>query len=168
MGKIILISGGIKSGKSKFALSFFDNKKAYFIATAQPKDKEMKNKVLLHKKYRPKNFILIEEPTKINEVVSTKLNKNFGVIIDCINMWVANLMKIYNEKEILSEVEILCKNLRKFKMSILVSNEVGMSLVSVNKLGRKFQELLGLVNQLLAKYADRVYFMISGLPFKIK
>ncbi len=169
MNKIILISGGIKSGKSNFACSLVNKKEhVYFIATAKPVDKEIKIKIELHQKNRSRNFITIEEPIKIVSLVS-QLPKGSNIIIDCVNMWVANMMgKYHDEKDILSEVENLCKQLKKFKMSVLVSNEVGMSLVSTNRLGRKFQELLGKTNQILASYADRVYLMFCGISLRIK
>ncbi|MCS7232285.1 MAG: bifunctional adenosylcobinamide kinase/adenosylcobinamide-phosphate guanylyltransferase [Elusimicrobiota bacterium] len=168
MGKIILISGGIKSGKSSFALSFFNkNDRVYFIATAEAKDQEMRKKIILHKKIRPKNFITIEEPVEIINKIS-KLEKTSSVVVDCVNIWIANMLGIYTNKKILLNVESLCKCLENFKISIVVSNEVGMSLVSPNKLGRRFQELLGTANQILAKLADEVYCMFCGLPIKIK
>ncbi|MEN3013369.1 MAG: bifunctional adenosylcobinamide kinase/adenosylcobinamide-phosphate guanylyltransferase [Endomicrobiia bacterium] len=167
MKKRILIVGGIKSGKSEFALSFFKNKKAYFIATAQPKDSEMKKKINFHRKRRPKNFLTIEEPIKIvNKIKNFK--KNSAILIDCVNIWIANMLNKYSENEILTEVKSLCECLKKFKLTVLVSNEVGMSLVAVNRLGRKFQELLGKVNQILSDWATDVYFLITGIPVKIK
>ncbi len=167
MKKLILINGGIKSGKSSFALSIFKKaKKVYFIATAIPEDEEMKEKIELHKKTRGKNFVTIEEPIKIVYVIKN-LPKNSKVVVDCVNIWVANMMRIYNENKILYETKKLCEVLKKHE-SIVVSNEVGMCLVSTDRIGRKFQELLGRVNQIIAKNSDDVYFMISGVSLKLK
>lgn len=167
MKKLILITGGIKSGKSSFALSIFKKeKKVYFIATACREDEEMEEKIELHKKTRSKNFVTIEEPVKIVDIVKN-LPKNSKVIVDCINIWVANMIRIYNESKILYETKKLCEVLKKHK-SIVVSNEVGMCLVSTNKIGRKFQEILGKANQIIARSSDEVYFTISGIPLKLK
>jgi adenosylcobinamide kinase/adenosylcobinamide-phosphate guanylyltransferase len=168
MGRLIFISGGIKSGKSSFAIDLLRNKKTvYFIATALPTDKEMKEIIMLHKKSRPKNFVTIEETTDISSKIKN-LNKKSCVLVDCINFWVANMMKKYDEEKILVETKHLCETLKDFNTSVVVSNEVGMSLVSTNSLGRKFQKILGKVNQIFVNYADRFYFMLLGVPIKIK
>ncbi len=168
MGKLLFILGGIKSGKSSFAVELLKNKKdVFFIATGSEEDEEMKEKILKHKQTRPKHFITIEE--KINIVKKIKnLKKTSHLIIDCINFWVANMLKVYDEKEILLKTKDLCKNLKKFKISVVVSNEVGLSLVATNNLARKFQDILGKVNQIFTKYADKVFFMMSGIPLRIK
>ncbi len=168
MGKIVLIIGGIKSRKSSFALRLFSkNKKVYFVATAKPTDKEMKQRIKQHRHTRPDNFLTIEETTNIVEKIKL-LPKNSNVIVDCINFWVANLMQEYSDNQILSEAKNLCNVLKEKNFSVLVTNEVGMSLVAVNKVARRFQDLLGKVNQIIAKNADVVYFMVSGIPLKIK
>lgn len=164
----ILITGGIKSGKSEFALKLVKSlKKVYFIATAIPEDKEMEEKILRHKNKRPKKFITIEEPLYLTKKVRN-LSKNSVLIIDCINIWVANMMKHFNEDKILQEVKNFCSCIKRFAKVVIVTNEVGLSLVATNNLARKFQEILGKVNQILAKNADRVYLMVSGIPVRIK
>ncbi len=168
MGRLIFISGGIKSGKSKFAIDLLKNKKkVYFIATAEAKDKEMLESIKIHKQLRPKKFITIEESLDIISALKN-LKRSSCVIVDCINFWVANMINHFSEKRILLETKCLCETLKKFDLSVVVSNEVGMCLVSTNSLGRKFQKVLGKVNQIFVSYADRFYFMFSGIPFRIK
>ncbi len=168
MGKLIFISGGIKSGKSSYAVDMLRNKKdVFFIATGYYEDEEMKERIFVHKRTRPKHFVTIEEKVNIVDKIKN-LKKTSHLIIDCINFWVANMLKVYNEEEILYQTEILCKVLKKFKISVVVSNEVGLSLVATHRLARKFQQVLGKVNQIFVKHADRFYFMISGVALRVK
>ena len=168
MGKLIFISGGIKSGKSQFAVELLKNKKeVFFVATAQAKDKEMAESIKKHRQARPKKFITIEESVDIVSKIKN-LGKSSNIIVDCINFWVANMLNCNGEEKILSDAKRLCQILKKFHLSVVVSNEVGLSLVSVNPLGRKFQKVLGKVNQIFASCADEFYFMFSGIPLRIK
>jgi len=168
MGKLIFVSGGIKSGKSKFAIELLKNrKKVFFVATAVAKDKEMAESIKKHKQLRPRKFITIEETIDIVARLKS-LEKSSSILIDCINFWVANMLNTFDEEKILSEAKLLCKKLKEFRFSVAVSNEVGLSLVSTNFLGRKFQKVLGKVNQIFADHADRFYFMFSGIPLRVK
>lgn len=166
---IIFILGGVRSGKTNFAYHLakkISKKNVTYLATAVPSDKEMKERIRLHKTLRPKDWITVEEPINI-------LYKNIAtdtIIVDCINFWLANMMKENSdEKKILYRTEQLAKKFTKPKINaIVISNEVGNCLVPPNRLGRKFQYLLGKINQIIAKYSKTVYFMISGIPVKIK
>lgn len=165
---IVLVTGGIKSGKSDFVLKLVrNNKNVYYIATATAEDNEMKEKILIHRRKRDKKIITLEEPIHITEKIR-HLSPRAVLIIDCVNLWVANMMRHYNENEILTKVKKFCRCVKKFSKVFIVTNEVGLSLVSTNKLARKFQEILGKVNQIIANNADKVYFMLSGIPLRIK
>ena len=170
MGKITFITGGAKSGKSSFALkeAMALNKEVAFFATCIPKDDEMKKRVLLHKKERPKTFETFECETQI--IKHFKNLKQELIIIDCLTLFISNL--IFEEKsdeEIKEEIEKLAEELKKqdFK-SFVVANEVGLGIVPDNPLARRFRDIAGISNQIMAKYADEVYFMTSGLPIKVK
>jgi adenosylcobinamide kinase/adenosylcobinamide-phosphate guanylyltransferase len=170
MGKIIFILGGVKSGKTNYATSqaIRHGGPVTYLATGSAGDKEMKRKIEEHKKMRPKNWETIEEPLDLISRIRKITSKI--IVIDCINFWVSNLLASGMSKEkILKKTSVFCSLLLKKKIhTFIISNEVGMSLVPVNKTGRGFQELLGKVNQVIADYADKVYLMVTGIPLKVK
>jgi adenosylcobinamide kinase/adenosylcobinamide-phosphate guanylyltransferase len=172
MGKIIFISGGARSGKSRFAVKLAEGKKARiaFIATCQPLDKEMAKRIALHRKARPDSWQTFEEPRKVSRLLK-KIGPKFDtVIIDCLTLLVSNLLLAGSkENEIELQVKQIFSILKKIKgQAIIVSNEVGLGIVPRNSLGRRFRDIAGRVNQIGAGKSDRVFFMISGLPLKLK
>lgn len=178
MTNISLVLGGCKSGKSAFALEQANKKKTnkYFIATSIPLDKEMKQRIQKHKKQRDKTWTCIEEPINIYDTINKCALKADVIIIDCLTIWVSNLLLLFckNQRkketfEIKEEVKLLKKALKKTKCPVyLVSNEVGYGVVPDNKLGRNFRDLVGFVNQSIAKTADKVFITIAGINKQIK
>jgi len=171
MGKLTLILGGARSGKSTYALSLAGKrKKVAFIATCQGLDKEMQERILKHQKARPKHWKTFEEPRNPAALIARIGNGFDCIIIDCLTLLVSNLILAKNkEKAILEKCAALLFCLRKNKAKvILVSNEVGLGIVPLTKLGRNFRDIAGKVNQLAAKEADEVIFSVSGIPLKIK
>ena len=170
--KIIFITGGVRSGKSQFAQELaqsFTGPKAY-LATAQPLDREMAERIRRHKRNRPKDWQTLEEPLRVSEILREK-GDNFGLIlIDCLTLWISNgLMAHWTEKKFLQEADRLCKVCRKTRCSlIIVSNEVGLGIVPDNPSARMFRDLSGLIHQKISRQADEVYFMVAGLPIQIK
>lgn len=168
MGKIIFVLGGVKSGKTQWVI---DRAKksggaVTYLATATAGDKEMKEKIKEHQKMRPQNWQTIEEPYDLLKRIK-KINSTI-FIVDCINFWLANIISM-GEKEIIQEVILFSRYLKnKNCLAYIISNEVGMNLIPTNKLGRKFQKLLGIVNQIIAQYADKVYLMVAGIPLRMK
>lgn len=171
MSKITLILGGARSGKSSYALSLAKKyKKVAFIATCLGLDKEMQERIRLHKESRPKHWKTFEEPKDLAKLIG-KLSNGFDcILIDCLTLLVSNLILSNNtEKQIFKKTEeLLCVLSNKKVRVILVSNEVGLGLVPVSKLGRDFRDVAGRVNQLVAKNADEVFFIVAGIPLKIK
>ncbi|MDD5692026.1 MAG: bifunctional adenosylcobinamide kinase/adenosylcobinamide-phosphate guanylyltransferase [Candidatus Omnitrophica bacterium] len=171
MGKITLILGGARSGKSTYALSLAKKyKKVAFIATCQGLDKEMRERIMLHKESRPKNWETFEEPRDLVKL-SGKINNTFDcILIDCLTLLVSNLILTGDKQDkIIKKITALLSALaRKKAKIILVSNEVGLGLVPSNKLGREFRDIAGRVNQLVADKADEVFFTVSGIALKIK
>lgn len=171
MGKITLVLGGARSGKSIFALNLARRyKKVAFLATCQALDKEMQERILLHKNERPKHWKTFEEPRDLNSLL-IKIGDTFDcILIDCLTLLVSNLILAGHKKEEISEkIKAMLAILRKKKAKIImVSNEVGLGLVPANKLGRDFRDIAGKVNQIVAKQANEVFFTISGIPMKIK
>ncbi len=170
MGKITFVLGGVKSGKTNYAINRAIGCRGTvtYLATGSASDQEMKRRIEEHKKMRPKDWQTIEEPldliSRIKKITSKIL------VVDCINFWVANLLASgMSKEEILKKISSFCSLLLKRKIhTFIVSNDVGMSLVPVNKTGRAFQELLGKVNQVIARYSDQVNLTVSGIPVKIK
>ena len=166
---ITLITGGIKSGKSSFALKLSKSYKAKaFVATGIPFDEEMKKRISKHKKERHgKGFDTYEEPIKVYEVLQNLNSKYDVVIFDCLTTYLGNLF--FYEKNIDEYIDKLIETIKKIDYRlIIVTNEVGWGIIPENKLARKFAEVLGNTNKKIAKIADEVYLMISGIGVKIK
>ena len=174
--KTILVLGGARSGKSRFAQELAKKlgSQVLFIATGEPLDDEMEARIEEHKKSRPDTWRTLEIPTDIGNRLEKEIGNAEVAIIDCLSLLVCNCMGDeldYQkaEKKVLAEIDgfIPCMN-RLNTSFIIVSNEVGMGLVPDNKLGRFYRDLLGKANQLIAQHADEVYFMMTGIPMKIK
>ncbi len=171
MGEIIFIVGGARSGKSTLAAGIAKKHgKVAVIATGEPKDCEMKARIAKHRKNRPSNWKTIEEPVDIASALDKTGDKFACVLIDCLTLWISNMMgKGYHDKRITAEAKSLLRTARKKKsLTILVSNEVGLGIVPENKMARDFRDTAGIVNQLTARQADKVYFTVSGIPLLIK
>ncbi|HCG76724.1 MAG: bifunctional adenosylcobinamide kinase/adenosylcobinamide-phosphate guanylyltransferase [bacterium (Candidatus Ratteibacteria) CG_4_10_14_3_um_filter_41_18] len=173
MGKIIFVTGGARSGKSKFALKLAKKfgKKVIFLATGLPKDREMEIRIKIHQKSRPKDWrTIVEEKDVLKAIKGIKDSFCRLLLIDCLTLFVSNLLLAdKKEKEILTEVRNIVKLLRKAKYTtIIVSNEVGDGVVPVNKLARRFRDVAGLANQTVAENADEVYLAVAGIPIKVK
>ena len=171
MAKITFILGGARSGKSTFALNLAKKyKKVAFIATGQALDREMKKRILLHRKARPSHWQTFEEDKEITSALQ-KIGDNFDcVVIDCLTLWVSNLMLSgFNQEKIEGKISEVLSIIKKIKGKvIIISNEVGLGIVPVNKLARRFRDIAGKVNQIVACEASKVFFMVSGLAMKIK
>jgi adenosylcobinamide kinase/adenosylcobinamide-phosphate guanylyltransferase len=168
--KIIFITGGVRSGKSSFALKEaekFKGKKAY-IATAQALDEEMEQRIEKHKLSRGREWTTFEEPIKIAELIK-KIDGEYDIILlDCLTLWLSNA--IHKDLELESEVKKIIDALNELKHSTIyiVSNEVGMGIVPENKLARKFRDMAGILNQKIAEISDEVYVLVAGIPLQIK
>ena len=172
MGKIIFISGGARSGKSSYALNLARRlaRRVAFVATCEPLDKEMKKRIDAHKKSRPREWKTFEVPQKISPLLSS-INAAFEVvIIDCITLLVTNLLlRGYKEAAVEREIKKMCRLLKKMPAdAVIVSNEVGLGIVPENEIAREFRDIAGRMNQIIAAGSDEVFFMVSGLPLKIK
>ncbi|MBU4473296.1 MAG: bifunctional adenosylcobinamide kinase/adenosylcobinamide-phosphate guanylyltransferase [Candidatus Omnitrophica bacterium] len=172
MGKITFILGGARSGKSKYALDLAGNLggKVVFIATCQPKDAEMKKRINIHRNLRPSHWKTFEEPLDLRLPLK-KIGSRFDIIIiDCLTLLVSNLiLKGIKENKIKARFRKLVSMLTKTKaQTIIVSNEVGLGIVPQNKLARDFRDIAGRINQMIAAESDEIYFLISGIPWRIK
>lgn len=179
MPKAVLITGGVRSGKSRFAqeLASKSGKRVLFVATATAGDEEMRKRIEEHRKARPKDWSTLEVTTHIGSQILKKIDGAQIVIVDCITLLVNNILGLHGEqvdassveKEVVSEISELIKCIDQAGASfIIVTNEVGAGIVPDNKMARLYRDLLGKANQLLAERADEVYLMVAGLPVKIK
>lgn len=169
MGKITFILGGARSGKSSLALNIAKGRVA-FVATCQPLDKEMKERIGLHKKSRPSHWKTFENPDDMPKLLRGA-GKSFDfIIIDCLTLFVSGLLlKGKSQACIEKKIRDILKILRKIRAkSLVISNEVGLGIVPGNKLSRDFRDIAGRVNQITAQNSDEVIFMLSGIPVKMK
>lgn len=172
MGRLIFILGGVRSGKSGYALKLAGNKetKRAFIGTAEPFDEEMQRRIRLHRIERGGTFLTIEAPENPGEAV-TKLSEDIEtLVIDCIGVWLGNLFaKRGLEARNAEEIEELLSAMKAFRgNAVVVSQEANMGLVGMDPLSRAYQETLGLINQRLAALADTSILMVAGVPLCIK
>jgi adenosylcobinamide kinase / adenosylcobinamide-phosphate guanylyltransferase len=170
--KIIFITGGVRSGKSQFALELVRSMpglKAY-LATAQALDSEMAERIQKHRESRPSDWRTVEEPLEIANAIQEHGNRYSAILLDCLTLWLSNtLMAGWQSEKILAETERLLQFARASRSSlIMVSNEVGWGIVPEHPSARLFRDLSGSMHQKIAREADEVYFMICGLPQKIK
>jgi len=172
----IFILGGARSGKSRFAQKLAKklSHKVLFVATGEPLDEEMQARIDEHKKTRPKSWRTLEIPTNIGRQLETEIGDAEVVIIDCLTLLVSNrigeeLDYLKAEKQVMAEINELIACMDKLRASfIIISNEVGTGLVPEAKLGRVYRDILGKANQLVAQHANEVYFMVAGIPMKMK
>jgi adenosylcobinamide kinase/adenosylcobinamide-phosphate guanylyltransferase len=169
--RIIFIIGGAKSGKSTYALkdaSRLAGKKAY-IATAEALDEEMRERIEKHKNQRGEDWDTYEEPLRIAKVIQETEGKYTAIVIDCLTLWLSNIM--HSGFDIRNEIENLIDTLRVSHHTsriYIVSNEVGMGIVPENEMARKFRDFAGILNQKVAEVSDEVYLLAAGIPVKIK
>ncbi|WP_277656926.1 bifunctional adenosylcobinamide kinase/adenosylcobinamide-phosphate guanylyltransferase [Seleniivibrio woodruffii] len=164
---ITLITGGVKSGKTAHALKLCD---AYtgktYVATAEAFDEAMQTKIDLHKAERDESWVTIEEPVSLHSVFDNAQEQDV-ILIDCITMWLNNL--IYKQLNTEKHIEHFLARLAKCgKPVVLVTNETGLGVMPANPDACRFADELGRLNTKLAAMSDEVIFMISSIPLTIK
>jgi len=171
MKKIVFITGSVRSGKSNFAVELIkkSRKQAVFIATCKPADEEMKKRVKRHIRSRPRTWRTVEEGVHLAAVIK-KLKKNEAAVVDCLTLWISNLLLAgLSEREISKKVKEFIAALKvTTSLVAIVSNEVGWGIVPDNELSRVFRDVVGLTHQQISKVSDEVYLLVSGIPLKIK
>ncbi len=169
---LIFVTGGCRSGKSQFALDFANRhfRKKLYLATCEAFDEEMAKRIEDHKKKRASDWRTVEEPVRIADAIRECRNNTEVVLLDCITLWLSNLLlRQKSDHEVMNEVTTLIDMVKQGpSSSIIVSNEVGMGIVPVDPLGRRFRDLAGMANQKIAEAAQTVVFMVSGMPLFLK
>ncbi len=159
-----LFIGGIKSGKSHHAEAFTLglSSNAIYLATSEPFDDEMQERISRHQQQRSENFTTIEESLNLYETLKSQ---NQPVLIECMTLWINNMLHHNCEDDIFIELE---KVLSLKTDMVFVINDVGVGIIPSNALARKFIDISGLVAQKIARECDEVYHCIAGLKQKIK
>ena len=173
MGRLTFIVGGARSGKSTYALGLAEkSKNVAFIATCAyaDSDPEMVRRIELHKKERPSHWETFEGSKNIASLLNEIGSRFDVVLVDCLTLFISGmLVGTVEEGVIENQAQEMIHAVKKIKAGVIVvSNEVGLGVVPEYPLGRQFRDLSGRINQLMAREADEVFFMVSGLPLKVK
>jgi adenosylcobinamide kinase/adenosylcobinamide-phosphate guanylyltransferase len=167
---MILVGGGARSGKSRFALDLARRlgERKVFLATAEARDQEMTERIADHRRRRGDDFETIEEPLAIAGALG-QVDADV-VVVDCVTFWLANLLfRGDGAERILDQVDGLIATLRERPMhAVLVTNEVGMGVVPDHPLGRAFRDVVGTAHQRLSRVADQLYFAVLGNILRLK
>jgi len=168
-----LVVGGCRSGKSRYALELAERgfgARKVFMATCVPADGEMRCRVERHQAERGPSWTTVESPVRIAEDLLYYSNRADGIIVDCLTLWVSNLMMEDPDLDAVAcRVRMLTDALRQTRCPVvLVSNEVGAGIVPENALARRFRDAAGFVNQQVARCADTVVWMVAGIPVTVK
>jgi adenosylcobinamide kinase/adenosylcobinamide-phosphate guanylyltransferase len=179
--QLILVTGGVRSGKSSFAeaLALEEGGPIAYIATSRIEDGEMAERVRRHQDRRPKDWITIEAPWDLAGALQRLPDGTRTVIIDCLGVFVSNLLLKYTgdgdptegevEVQILNTIQSFLEAQATIPVTVIVvTNETGLGVVPPSALGRAFRDYLGWANQMVAKAADQVYLVVAGIPLLIK
>ena len=167
---IYLVTGGERSGKSSFAqnLALELSQNPMYVATARKWDGDFQKRIDRHQNERKENWINVEEEKNLSQI---DFNGKVAVV-DCVTLWLTNFfVDTKNDVELsleLAKAEIEKLSLIEDTTIIIITNEIGMGVHAETHIGRKFVELQGWVNQFIAKKAEKVTFMVSGLPMQVK
>ncbi len=177
MGEMVLILGGARSGKTRLAERLASGRgPVTYLATAtrDPLDAEMAARIERHRSSRPGDWATVEIPIDLEGALPTLAQEGGTVVIDCVSLWLTNLMlglgggPALDDPAILDIVERVGSGPRGAGRLIWVSNEVGSGVIPDNALARRFADLQGLANQTLARLADAVHLSVAGLPIRLK
>lgn len=166
-----LILGGARSGKSRLAekLASESGLGVIYIATSQPLDGEMNQRVELHRQRRPDNWGLIEEPVGLARVLKQSATPDSCLLVDCLTLWLTNLLMLDDPQRLAQEREALLDCLAELPGEIIfVSNETGLGVVPLGELTRRYVDEAGWLHQALADRCQRVVFTVAGLPMTLK
>jgi len=164
-----LVLGGARSGKSALAEKLVRDSglERIYVATAEAGDGEMRERIAHHRERRGADWRTVEAPLQLAETISREAGKGRIVLVDCLTLWLSNLM--HADRDILRETSGLIEALQSAACpAVLVSNEVGLGLVPETPLGRKFRDEQGRLNQRIAAAVPNVAFVAAGLPLWLK
>lgn len=148
-----------------------------FVATAEARDEEMRQRIEAHKHSRPASWTTLETPSGLGRAIEKHAGDSQVILVDCITLMVNAVFNLFGnnldsdrlEEAVAAEIGELISCMKNSDRDfIIVTNEVGLGLVPDNEAGRYYRDILGRANSLLAAFCDEVYLMVSGLPLKIK
>ncbi|MFL9814909.1 bifunctional adenosylcobinamide kinase/adenosylcobinamide-phosphate guanylyltransferase [Stutzerimonas sp. VN223-3] len=166
-----LILGGARSGKSRLAerLAAESGLAVTYIATSQPLDSEMSERIAHHRARRPSNWALVEEPLALASVLHEHAGADRCLLVDCLTLWLTNLLMLDDPARLAEERDALLECLAELPGRVLlVSNETGMGVVPLGELSRRYVDEAGWLHQALAERCERVVFAVAGLPMILK
>lgn len=168
---LVLIGGGARSGKSRFALEYAEQRyaKRAFLATAQALDDEMRARIARHRAERGAGWTTIEEPYSIANAIEANAGNYDVIVVDCLTLWLSNIM-LDPERDTERELAEFTNFLERDSATnvVIITNEVGCGIVPDNPLAREYRDRAGEINQTAARAAEEVYWMVFGLPIPVK
>ena len=172
---LTLVLGGARSGKSRYAQSLIGQRQAVYVATARRgRDREMAGRINRHRADRPASWITIEEPEWVPRAVRDAAPASAPVLVECVTLWLSSLFERESHTPAQRQQEILMAAVRELadasrtREVIAVSNDVGGGIVPTTRVGRRFRDLQGWANQILAAEAQSVVLVVAGLPLTLK
>lgn len=173
MSKVVLVTGGARSGKSRFAERLAEGFAPLrgYLATGEPGDAEMAKRIARHQGRRGSDWRTVEEPLQVEQAIRANDDRFSVLLLDCVTLWMSNLLFRCEggAAEALARVESFTGSFPSLQTPlVIVTNEVGMGIVPEHPLARSFRDLAGEANEMIAAAADEVYVTISGLPLKLK
>lgn len=172
--RFILVTGGARAGKSRFAQALGEQapaRRRFHLATGVACDREMASRIARHRRSRNGRWTTLEEPVHLPERLPRRfLAPGSLILLDCLPTFLTNLiLQKQSDSGILRQAGSLFAALRRPGVTaVVVSNEVGLGIVPEHELGRRFRDLLGKVNQKAAQAADEVYLLVAGIPVRLK
>lgn len=166
-----LILGGVRSGKSQYAerLAFDSGRAVTYIATATAADEQMRQRIENHRLRRPDDWHLVEEPIYLAAVIQEQAVSGRCVIVDCLTLWLTNLLTAKDKTALQRERDALLDGLPAVAgQVILVSNETSMGVVPMDDLSRQYCDEAGRLHQSLAAICDHVAMTVAGIPQRLK
>ena len=180
-GRLVLVTGGARSGKSSFAERYVAShgEKIAYIATAQIFDDEMRYRVKLHRERRPSDWQTYEAPFAAENAIAEAAETHDTLLFDCLTVYLSNLLCQLSEEQLRDEdavyrlaqdtaAKLIAAAQASGALCVFVTNEVGAGIVPENALARLYRDIAGLTNQAFARAAEAVYLTISGIPVEIK
>lgn len=167
--RTLLVLGGARSGKSRYAQRRAEalGLRPVYIATCEPQDEEMAERIARHRDDRGEEWTTVEAPLELANVIRVQAASDTVLLVDCLTLWASNLMFAGRDAE--REAELLAIAISGAPGPIiLVSNEVGLGIVPENALARRFRDVAGRINQRMAEVVDEAVFVAAGLPLRLK
>lgn len=169
--KVVLITGGARSGKSRYAeeRARETGARRLYLATAEAKDEEMARRIAAHRERRGDGWLTVEEPIELSRELLRRRGEVDCALVDCLTLWTSNLLLLHDVEAVTKKIDELINALTLLDFHVFfVTNEVGSAIVPDNALARSFRDLVGWTNQRVAQSADEVVLMVAGLPVFVK